>query len=77
MEIHFWLIVLTQVSSTAVNNAGSILRDAVLEGKTDFIRLLLQHGWALVSLESDKFLPFWFLWLVHKHESAFIGLTPR
>ena len=42
--IYFWLIVLTQVSSTAVNDYGSVLRDAVLEGKTDFIRLLLEHG---------------------------------
>merc|ERR1719385_301554 len=32
------------VSSTAVNDYGSVLRDAVLEGKTDFIRLLLEHG---------------------------------
>ena len=42
--IYFWLIVLTQVSSTAVNDYGSVLRDAVLERKTDFIRLLLEHG---------------------------------
>ena len=34
----------TQVSSTAVNRYGSVLRDALLEGKTDFIRLLLEHG---------------------------------
>merc|ERR1719295_1778904 len=32
------------VSSTAVNRYGSVLRDAVLEGKTDFIGLLLKHG---------------------------------
>jgi len=32
------------VSSTAVNSYGSVLRDAVLEGKTDFIRLLLEYG---------------------------------
>jgi len=32
------------VSSTAVNRYGSVLRDALLEGKTDFIRLLLEHG---------------------------------
>lgn len=32
------------VSSTDVNNYGSVLRDAVLEGKTDFIQLLLEHG---------------------------------
>merc|ERR1719239_2132298 len=32
------------VSSTAVNRYGSVLRDAVLESKTDFIRLLLEHG---------------------------------
>ena len=41
---YLWFIVLTQVSSTAVNSYGSVLRDAVLEGKTDFIRLLLEHG---------------------------------
>ena len=34
----------TQVSSTAVNHYGSVLRDAVLEGNTDFIRILLDHG---------------------------------
>jgi len=32
------------VSSTSVNQYGSVLQDAVLEGKTDFIRLLLEHG---------------------------------
>merc|ERR1719397_1646654 len=32
------------VSSTSVNDYGSVLQDAVLEGKTDFIRLLLEHG---------------------------------
>ena len=46
--IYFWLllIVLTKVSSTAVDGYGSVLRDAVLEAstKTDFIRLLLEHG---------------------------------
>ena len=31
-------------SVRAVNRYGSVLRDAVLEGKTDFIRLLLEHG---------------------------------
>merc|ERR1719209_1050415 len=32
------------VSSTAVDDYGSVLRDAVLERKIDFIRLLLEHG---------------------------------
>merc|ERR1719500_304401 len=32
------------VSSTSVNNFGSVLQDAVLEGKIDFIRILLEHG---------------------------------
>jgi len=32
------------VSSTSVNQYGSVLQDAVLESKTDFIRLLLEHG---------------------------------
>ena len=69
--------ILRKVAETSLNCYGSVLQDAVLEGKTDFICLLLQHGWALVSIESDKFSPLWFLWLVHKHEYAFIGLTPR
>ena len=42
--IYIWLIVLIQVSNTAVNTYGSVLQDAVLEGKTDFIHLLLEHG---------------------------------
>ena len=44
--IYIWLDVLTKVSSTAVDGYGSVLRDAVLEAstKTDFIRLLLEHG---------------------------------
>ena len=44
--IYIRLLVLTQVSSTAVDGYGSVLRDAVLEAstKTDFIRLLLEHG---------------------------------
>ena len=33
-----------QVSTTAVNRYGSVLQDAVLEGKTDFVRLLLEYG---------------------------------
>merc|ERR1719391_1998717 len=32
------------VSTTAVNSSGSVLQDAVSEGKTDFVRLLLEHG---------------------------------
>ena len=33
-----------QVSTTAVNRYGSVLQDAVIEGKTDFVRLLLEYG---------------------------------
>merc|ERR1712181_931 len=32
------------VSSTAVNKYGSVLQDSVIEGKTDFVRLLLEYG---------------------------------
>merc|ERR1712032_1546281 len=32
------------VSSTAVNKYGSVLQDAIVEGKTDFVRLLLEYG---------------------------------
>merc|ERR550517_1555593 len=32
------------VTCTAVNSYGSVLQDAVLERKTDFIRILLDHG---------------------------------
>ena len=35
---------MSQVSSTSVNDYGSVLQDAVLEGKIDFIRILLEHG---------------------------------
>ena len=35
------------MSTTAVNRYGSVLQDAVLEGKTDFVRLLLEHGCGL------------------------------
>ena len=34
----------SKVGRTAVNDYGSVLRDAVLERKTDFIRILLEHG---------------------------------
>ena len=34
----------SQVSSTAVNKYGSVLQDAIVEGKTDFVRLLLEYG---------------------------------
>ena len=33
-----------QVSTTAVNRFGSVLQDAVLEGKLDFVRFLLEYG---------------------------------
>ena len=36
-----------QVSTTAVNGYGSVFQDAVFEGKTDFVRLLLEYGWGL------------------------------
>ena len=39
-----------QVSTTAVNQYGSVLQDAVLEGKSDFVRLLLEYGCGLKSL---------------------------
>ena len=35
---------LFQVSTTAVNQYGSVLQDAVIEGKSDFVRLLLEYG---------------------------------
>ena len=34
----------SQVTRTAVDSNGSVLQDAVIEGKTDFVRLLLEHG---------------------------------
>ena len=35
------------MSTTAVNRYGSVLQDAVLKGKTDFVRLLLDYGYNL------------------------------
>ena len=32
------------MSTAAVNSYGSVLQDAVFEGKTDFVCLLLEHG---------------------------------
>jgi len=32
------------ISSTSVNENGSVIQDAVRGGKTDFVRLLLEHG---------------------------------
>merc|ERR1719394_93899 len=32
------------VANTGINSWGSVLQDAVFEGKTDFVRLLLAHG---------------------------------
>ena len=40
----FFNIFTAQVTCTAVNSYGSVLQDAVLERKTDFIRILLDHG---------------------------------
>ena len=34
----------SQISSTSVNENGSLIQDAVRGGKTDFVRLLLEHG---------------------------------
>ena len=33
-----------QVANTGINSWGNVLQDAVFEGKTDFVRLLLAHG---------------------------------
>ena len=44
------------MSTTAVNRYGSVLQDAVLEGKTDFVRLLLEHGWGLENPVFPKIL---------------------
>ena len=38
------------MSTTAVNRYGSVLQDAVLEGKIDFVRLLLEHGYNLENV---------------------------
>ena len=35
------------MSTTAVNRYGSVLQNAVLEGKSDFVRLLLDYGYDL------------------------------
>merc|ERR1719295_2509137 len=42
------------VSTTAVNRYGSVLQDAVLEGKTDFVRLLLEHGVDAKATTNEK-----------------------
>ena len=46
--MYFWPILLTQVSSTVAFSygrlVGSVLQGAVVDFKTDFIRLLLEHG---------------------------------
>ena len=39
--------VIIQVTATPVNRYGSVLQDAVVEGKTEFVRLLLKHGYVL------------------------------
>ena len=48
-----WIL---QVSTTAVNRYGSLLQDAVFEGKTDFVRLLLEHGCGLENPVFPKIL---------------------
>ena len=35
---------INQVSSTTINENGSVIQDAVRGGKIDFLRLLLEHG---------------------------------
>jgi len=35
------------ISSTSINENGSVMQDAVRGDKTDFIRLLLEVGWGL------------------------------
>ena len=47
------------MSTTAIDMYGSVLQDAVLEGKTDFVRLLLEHGCDLENYlfeQKDKLL---------------------
>ena len=47
MKKKFFLFIhscFSQVANTGINSWGSVLQDAVFEGKTDFVRLLLVHG---------------------------------
>ena len=44
MIIDSFKIGLPQVANTAVNSYGSVLQDAVYEGQTDFVRILLDFG---------------------------------
>ena len=39
----------SQISSTSVNENGSVIQDAVRGDKTDFVRVLLEHGWDLLK----------------------------
>ena len=39
--------VIIQVATTPVNRYGSVMQDAVVEGKTEFVSLLLEHGYVL------------------------------
>ena len=39
--------VIIQVTTTPVNRYGSVMQDAVVEGKTEFVNLLLEHGYVL------------------------------
>ena len=34
-----------QVTTTPANRYGSVMQDAVVEGKTEFVNLLLEHGY--------------------------------
>ena len=37
--------VIIQVTTTPVNRYGSVMQDAVVEGKTEFVNLLLEYGY--------------------------------
>ena len=43
----FYEFVIIQVATTPVNRYGSVMQDAVVEGKTEFVNLLLEHGYVL------------------------------
>ena len=42
-----FVIIQLQVATTPVNRYGSVMQDAVVEGKTEFVNLLLEHGYVL------------------------------
>ena len=62
-----------QVSTTAPNRYGSVLQDAVIEGKSDFVRLLLEYGWgfenSFSSIEYAKARKMRKLWVSSAHKS--------